>query len=171
MNPLKSNLMSSTNILVSRALVSHTFNALLQDIGWFDMHPAGQLPTMVTSLMSKVQDGIGRKVPDIVMNGGGAVGCLIAAFILNPVLAGIVISCLPVMVVAISLVAKLMSKSTLEGQGHYGKAGAVANEVRVQEKKLSKEHAVDIASWEHHSPSFVLQKWLTEPMIYCLLVL
>ncbi|CAM9989234.1 unnamed protein product, partial [Sphacelaria rigidula] len=39
---------------------------LRQDIGWFDDHPAGQLPTAVTANMAKVQDGIGRKVGDIV---------------------------------------------------------------------------------------------------------
>ena len=42
---------------------------LKQDIGWFDEHPAGQLPTAVTANMAKVQDGLGRKVGDIVLNG------------------------------------------------------------------------------------------------------
>lgn len=42
---------------------------LKQDIGWFDEHPPGQLPTMVTANMAKVQDGLGRKVGDIVFNG------------------------------------------------------------------------------------------------------
>lgn len=40
-----------------------------QDIGWFDENPAGQLPTAVTANMAKVQDGLGRKVGDIVLNG------------------------------------------------------------------------------------------------------
>ncbi|CAM9819511.1 unnamed protein product, partial [Ectocarpus sp. 12 AP-2014] len=35
---------------------------LKQDIGWFDEHPAGQLPTAVTANMAKVQDGLGRKI-------------------------------------------------------------------------------------------------------------
>ncbi|CAN0329039.1 unnamed protein product, partial [Hapterophycus canaliculatus] len=33
-----------------------------QDIGWFDEHPAGEMPSAVTSAMAKIQDGIGRKV-------------------------------------------------------------------------------------------------------------
>lgn len=41
---------------------------LRQDVGWFDEHPAGQLPTAVTANMAKVQDGLGRKVGDIIMN-------------------------------------------------------------------------------------------------------
>lgn len=44
---------------------------LKQDIGWFDEHPAGQLPTAVTTNMAKVQDGLGRKTGDIVFNGLG----------------------------------------------------------------------------------------------------
>ncbi len=33
-----------------------------QDIVWFDEHPAGEMPSAVTSAMAKIQDGIGRKV-------------------------------------------------------------------------------------------------------------
>lgn len=44
---------------------------LKQDVGWFDEHPTGQLPTAVTSNMAKVQDGMGRKIGDIVANGLG----------------------------------------------------------------------------------------------------
>jgi ABC transporter transmembrane region len=64
------------------------------------------------------------------MNLGGAIGCLVAALYLNPVLAAILLCCLPLIGATVGMVTKLMSKSTLEGQGHYGKAGAVANEVR-----------------------------------------
>ena len=42
---------------------------LKQDIGWFDANPAGQIPTTVTANMAKVQDGLGRKIGDIVLNG------------------------------------------------------------------------------------------------------
>jgi ABC transporter transmembrane region len=72
----------------------------------------------------------GRKIPDVTMNLGGAIGCLVAALYLNPVLAAILLCCLPLIGATVGMVTKLMSKSTLEGQGHYGKAGAVANEVR-----------------------------------------
>ncbi|KAG5181118.1 ATP-binding cassette, sub-family B, member 1A [Tribonema minus] len=102
---------------------------LRQDIGWFDEHPAGQLPSMVTSLMGKVQDGIGRKVADAIMNCASAIGQLIAAFYLNPVLSAILLCCLPAVGLSVGLVTMLMSKSTIEGQGHYSLAGAVANEV------------------------------------------
>lgn len=42
---------------------------LKQDIGWFDANPAGQIPTAVTANMAKVQDGLGRKMGDILLNG------------------------------------------------------------------------------------------------------
>ncbi|CAM9198907.1 unnamed protein product, partial [Discosporangium mesarthrocarpum] len=41
---------------------------LRQDIAWFDANPAGQLPTAVTANMAKVQDGLGRKVADLILN-------------------------------------------------------------------------------------------------------
>ena len=50
---------------------------LKQDIGWFDANPAGQIPTAVTANMAKVQDGLGRKMGDIILNGlsGKCCGC------------------------------------------------------------------------------------------------
>lgn len=53
---------------IRRAYVKAILN---QDVGWFDEHPAGQLPTVATSNMAKVQDGMGRKIGDIVSNGLG----------------------------------------------------------------------------------------------------
>ena len=42
---------------------------LKQDIGWFDANPAGQIPIAVTANMAKVQDGLGRKMGDVILNG------------------------------------------------------------------------------------------------------
>ena len=54
---------------------------LKQDIGWFDEHPTGQLPTTVTANMAKVQDGLGRKVGDIIFNGlSGGSTCFASPF-------------------------------------------------------------------------------------------
>eukprot|EP00953_Heterococcus_sp_UTEX-ZZ885_P013590 7765-Heterococcus_DN1.PRE.2 len=103
---------------------------LRQDIGWFDsLGGSGQLPTMVTSLMAKVSDGIGRKVPEIIQNSAGCVGLITVSFYLNPELAAILLCCLPLIGTATAVVMKVMSVSTLEGQAQYAKAGAVANEV------------------------------------------
>ncbi len=42
-------------------------NAILsQEIGWFDTCGAGELSTRVAELVGKIQDGMGRKVGDLV---------------------------------------------------------------------------------------------------------
>ncbi|CAN0466100.1 unnamed protein product, partial [Ectocarpus sp. 12 AP-2014] len=56
---------------------------LKQDIGWFDEHPAGQLPTAVTANMAKVQDGLGRKIGDILLNGLSGIALLVTGIIIN----------------------------------------------------------------------------------------
>mmetsp|Transcript_14361 Transcript_14361/g.20338 ORF Transcript_14361/g.20338 Transcript_14361/m.20338 type:complete len:1250 (-) Transcript_14361:58-3807(-) len=100
-----------------------------QDIGWFDEHPAGQLPTTVVSLMAKVQDGLGRKLGDSIMNFFGAVFAIIAAFYLNPILSLILLCSIPLIGASVGIVASLMSKANKEGTSHYSQAGGVANEV------------------------------------------
>ncbi|KAG5184894.1 ATP-binding cassette, sub-family B, member 1A [Tribonema minus] len=102
---------------------------LRQDVGWFDAHPAGQLPTLVTSLMASVQDGIGRKVADIIFNVTSCVGLLAVSFYLDPQLSAILLACLPLVGISAAVVTKLMTKAVLSGQGLYGAAGAVATEV------------------------------------------
>ncbi|CAM9124263.1 unnamed protein product [Phaeothamnion confervicola] len=102
---------------------------LRQDIGWFDDHPPGQLPTLVTASMAKIQDGIGRKVSDIVMNTASFFGCFIVSFYINAHLAAVMLACIPFIGGSVALVAKFMSKSSKEGDAYYAKAGAVANEV------------------------------------------
>lgn len=42
--------------------MEHVTTNTKQDIGWFDEHPGGEMPTAVTANMAKIQDGIGRKV-------------------------------------------------------------------------------------------------------------
>lgn len=61
----------ATNASVPQALRirrAYVKSILKQDVGWFDEHPAGQLPTAVTTNISKMQDGLGRKIGDIVSN-------------------------------------------------------------------------------------------------------
>ncbi|CAM9424622.1 unnamed protein product [Ascophyllum nodosum] len=102
---------------------------LKQDIGWFDEHPAGQLPTAVTSNMAKVQDGLGRKCGDIVLNGLSGIALLAAALVINWQLGLVMLACVPFIGASVAILSKLMSSSTQEGTDHYEKAGGVATEV------------------------------------------
>lgn len=102
---------------------------LKQDIGWFDEHPAGQLPTAVTANMAKVQDGLGRKVGDIVLNGLSGIALLATAIIINWELGLVMLACVPFIGGSVAILSKLMSSSSQEGSDYYGKAGGVATEV------------------------------------------
>ncbi|CAN0576664.1 unnamed protein product, partial [Ectocarpus sp. 12 AP-2014] len=85
---------------------------LKQDIGWFDEHPAGQLPTAVTANMAKVQDGLGRKIGDSILNGLGGIALLITAMVVNWQLGLIMMGCVPLIGVTVAIVTQLMSSST-----------------------------------------------------------
>ncbi|CAM9371348.1 unnamed protein product [Chrysoparadoxa australica] len=102
---------------------------LRQDQGWFDEHPAGELPTRVTSSLAKIQDGIGRKVSDLIFNFTAFVGTFIVAFLTNAELSGIMLASIPMVGGGTVIVIKVMSQSSEASQTHYAKAGAVANEV------------------------------------------
>eukprot|EP00752_Nemacystus_decipiens_P011582 g10286.t1 len=102
---------------------------LKQDIGWFDEHPTGQLPTTVTANMAKVQDGLGRKVGDIVFNGLSGVAVLITAAYLNWQLMLVMLGCIPFIGATVGILTQMMSSTTQEGNDHYSKAGGVATEV------------------------------------------
>ncbi|CAN0440393.1 unnamed protein product, partial [Ectocarpus sp. 12 AP-2014] len=102
---------------------------LKQDIGWFDEHPAGQLPTAVTANMAKVQDGLGRKIGDILLNGLSGIALLVTGIIINWELGLVMLACVPFIGGSVAVLSKLMSSSTQEGNDHYSKAGGVATEV------------------------------------------
>ncbi|CAM9430402.1 unnamed protein product [Ascophyllum nodosum] len=102
---------------------------LKQDIGWFDEHPPGELPSTVTSAMAKIQDGIGRKVSDAIANSVTFVGTFIVAFTTLPKLAAVMLACFPFIALASFILVSLVSKASGKGAIFYAKAGGVANEV------------------------------------------
>eukprot|EP00903_Cladosiphon_okamuranus_P008530 g8189.t1 len=102
---------------------------LKQDIGWFDEHPAGELPSAVASAMAKVQDGIGRKIADMVMNLTLFLATFIIAFDTLPKLAAVMLACFPFIALSTFMLVTVMAKATGQGANHYSKAGGVANEV------------------------------------------
>ncbi|CAN0102225.1 unnamed protein product [Pylaiella littoralis] len=102
---------------------------LKQDIGWFDEHPAGEMPSAVTSAMAKIQDGLGRKIADIIMNFTVFVATFIIAFTVQPTLAAVLLACFPFIALSTFVLVTVVAKATGQGQNHYSKAGGVANEV------------------------------------------
>ncbi|KAG5193165.1 P-loop containing nucleoside triphosphate hydrolase protein [Tribonema minus] len=102
---------------------------LRQDMGWFDEHPAGQLPTLVTNRLATIADGIGSKIPIAIMNGFSCIGLFIVAFWQDPQLAAILLACLPLVGFATVVVTKLMTRAQTASQGFYAASGGIANEV------------------------------------------
>ena len=71
-------------------------NAILsQEIGWFDTCGAGELATKVTELTGRVQDGLGRKVGDLIQYAVQVVFSLAVAFYINWELTLILLGTLP----------------------------------------------------------------------------
>eukprot|EP00611_Tribonema_gayanum_P021176 TRINITY_DN4025_c0_g1_i3.p3 TRINITY_DN4025_c0_g1~~TRINITY_DN4025_c0_g1_i3.p3 ORF type:complete len:125 (+),score=12.92 TRINITY_DN4025_c0_g1_i3:1007-1381(+) len=77
--------------ILSERLCYRVRCARLQDMGWFDEHPAGQLPTLVTNRLATIADGIGSKIPIAIMNGFSCIGLFIVAFWQDPQLAAILL--------------------------------------------------------------------------------
>ncbi|CAN0110337.1 unnamed protein product, partial [Ectocarpus fasciculatus] len=115
---------------VSLKLKKEYVRAILrQDIGWFDEHPAGELPSAVTAAMAKIQDGVGRKIADIIMNFTVFLATFIIAFTELPKLAAVLLACFPFIAISTFVLVTVVAKATGQGNNHYSKAGGVANEV------------------------------------------
>jgi ATP-binding cassette subfamily B (MDR/TAP) protein 1 len=102
---------------------------LRQDMAFYDENSAASMPTRVTRSMAKIQDGIGRKFADLIMNGVGALGGIVVAFILDPVLAAIMLACIPLITLSVAVTSSVVSTATADGLKHYSSAGAIATEV------------------------------------------
>ncbi|CAM9601172.1 unnamed protein product [Chrysoparadoxa australica] len=112
-----------------RIKTAYVKSILRQDIGWFDTHKAGELPTKVAGSLAKINDGMGRKIADILFNLTAFTGSFVVAFFYNWLLSLVMLASLPVLGALTGLMTKAMTSSNKEGQGHYAAAGAIANEV------------------------------------------
>jgi ABC transporter transmembrane region len=68
-------------------------------------------------------------VADMAMNGAATAAGVLAAFYHSPVLAAILLCCVPLLGIPSALLARFSSHSTLTVQQRYSSAGAVAHEV------------------------------------------
>jgi ATP-binding cassette, subfamily B (MDR/TAP), member 1 len=73
---------------------------LAQEIGWFDLTGAGELSTRVADNCGKVQDGIGRKVGDLIQNATQFVGGIVAALYQSWKLTVVLFASMPVIAFA-----------------------------------------------------------------------
>eukprot|EP00981_Chlorochromonas_danica_P013488 scaffold6397_cov175-Ochromonas_danica.AAC.26 len=104
-------------------------NALLsQEIGWFDTVGAGQLNTKVAEVIGEIQDGLSRKIGDLLQNGIQVIGSLVVAFYLCWELTLVLLACIPCLAVAATYMIKTVSAATHQAFEQYARAGAVAQE-------------------------------------------
>lgn len=83
-------------------------NALLsQEIGWFDTIGAGQLNTKVAEVIGEIQDGLSRKIGDLLQNGIQVIGSLVVAFYLCWELTLVLLACIPCLAVAATYMIKV----------------------------------------------------------------
>ncbi|CAG0912520.1 unnamed protein product [Notodromas monacha] len=102
---------------------------LRQDIGWFDTHQSGDFASRITEDLNKLQEGIGEKVGMFVYFMTVFVASLISAFVYGWELSLVILSVMPVLMIASGVMAKVQSSiAELELQA-YGTAGAAAEEV------------------------------------------
>lgn len=99
-----------------------------QDIGWFDTVGASELPTYINDLSGKVQEGVTRKVGDLIQHTFQFLIGFVAAFYLCWKLAIVIIAAFPLVAAAGTFMIRAVSSSQNETSDQYAKAGGLATE-------------------------------------------
>ncbi|XP_059085284.1 ATP-dependent translocase ABCB1-like isoform X2 [Tigriopus californicus] len=102
---------------------------LRQDIGWYDTHQTGDFASRMTEDLNKVQEGIGEKIGMFIFFATIFIASLINAFVHGWELTLVILSVMPVLVIATAIIAGSQTYLTARELKAYGKAGSVAEEV------------------------------------------
>nr|XP_003475021.2 multidrug resistance protein 1-like [Cavia porcellus] len=106
------------------------FHAIMkQEIGWFDVHDAGELNTRLTDDVSKINEGIGDKIGMLIQSLATFLAGFIVGFTRSWKLTLVVLAVGPVLGLSAGIWAKILSSFTDKELSAYAKAGAVAEEV------------------------------------------
>ncbi|XP_049765728.1 multidrug resistance protein homolog 49-like isoform X2 [Schistocerca cancellata] len=104
-------------------------SALRQDIGWYDVHQSGEFASRMSEDMTKLEDGVGEKVPmfvSMVVSFGGSVGLALGR---GWELALVCLVSLPVTLIVVGIVGFAASRLAKREMSEYAKAGTIAEEV------------------------------------------
>lgn len=101
---------------------------LSQEIGWFDTCGAGELSTRLAELIGKVQDGMGRKIGDLVQYLAQVVASLAVAFYLNWKITCVLLAAIPVIGCAGAFMINAVTAAQNESLTQYANAGGLATE-------------------------------------------
>lgn len=104
-------------------------SVLRQDISWFDSHSTGEFASRSAEDLNKLQDGIGEKIGMCALFTSTFISSMIVAFVYGWKLTLVILSVMPVLMVAMAFFAKIQTSLTNEELKAYAKAGAIAEEV------------------------------------------
>ncbi|XP_010585594.1 ATP-dependent translocase ABCB1 [Loxodonta africana] len=106
------------------------FHAVMrQEVGWFDVHDAGELNNRLTDDISKINEGIGDKIGIFFQSIATFFTGFIVGFTRGWKLTLVILAISPVLGLSAAVWAKILSSFTDKELLAYAKAGAVAEEV------------------------------------------
>lgn len=108
--------------------IAYLEGVLRQDIAYFDKEGGGSVSTRLITDTQLVQDGIGEKVPLLVMNIATFIAGFAVAFSYNWQLTLALSSALPAIIISMSFFRKFIVQYTRAGLDKYALAGNVAEE-------------------------------------------
>lgn len=104
-------------------------NILRQEIGWFDVHNAGELSNRLIEDLDKIKDGINEKVPDFISLCARMIGGVIYALITGWKLTLVFLSVSPFIIILFNITVKVIMKYTIKEIQAFASASSIAQEV------------------------------------------
>jgi ATP-binding cassette subfamily B (MDR/TAP) protein 1 len=101
---------------------------LSQEMGWFDSCGAGELATRVSEYTAQVQDGMGRKIGELIQNGTQIVACLAVAFYLQAKITAVLLCSIPAIGIAGAFMIGATTSASNQALEQYAAAGGLASE-------------------------------------------
>ncbi|KNE72787.1 hypothetical protein AMAG_17115 [Allomyces macrogynus ATCC 38327] len=140
---------------------------LRQEIAYYDTTKRGELTSRINSDTDQIQEGISDKVGSTLNSLAMFVTAFVIAFTKGPVLAGILCTSLPLMLMSGGLMGKISQKYVRGALNFYARAGAVAEEVfagiktvasfgRQKEDRARYRAELDRVAQEESSKGFVI---------------
>ncbi|KAL1517855.1 hypothetical protein ABEB36_001563 [Hypothenemus hampei] len=114
---------------VFRVRSKYLKSVLNKDIAWYDMHRSGDFASRMADDLSKLEDGIGEKVPLFLSLEGMFISGIVLALVKGWELALICLVSLPVSMIVVGFIAFLTTKLSQRELDAYGDAGSIAEEV------------------------------------------
>ncbi|KAI9291422.1 ATP-binding cassette, sub-family B, member 4, partial [Neoconidiobolus thromboides FSU 785] len=105
------------------------YSILTQEVGWFDINSSGDIASRIASDINLIQDGISDKVGLLIQYVSCFIGAFLIAIINGWKLTLVMLSSIPLLVIAGMLTSKLIANVSKDGQEVYGEAGSIVEEV------------------------------------------